>query len=157
MPPTVLMVDDEPMMLRSLEREFRRSPCEVLTASGPLEALKILGSRLVHVLVTDHRMPEMTGGDLVRKARELQPGIKSVVLSATPEEARRHVEETTPVLGKPWSRRHLFKLVFGATPEELSQALQPPAPVPVPVPVRESAAPRRWTGIGDPRRDSRSL
>ncbi len=140
MAPTVLMVDDEPMMLRSLEREFRRSPCQVVTAAGPVEALKVLGSRLVHVLITDHRMPVMTGSDLVLRARELQPDIKSVVLSATPDEARKHVGKATPVLSKPWSRNELFKLVFGATPQELSQALKPPAPVPVPV---RGCAPRR--------------
>jgi CheY-like chemotaxis protein len=136
MAPTVLMVDDEPMMLRSLEREFRRSPCHVVTAAGPLEALKILGSQLVNVLITDHRMPDMTGSDLVNRAKELQPSIKSVVLSATPDEARRQVESSTPVLSKPWSRSELFRLVFGAGPEELSRALQP---VPVPIPVREPA------------------
>jgi CheY-like chemotaxis protein len=135
--PTVLMVDDEPMMLRSLEREFRRSPCQVLTAAGPIEALRILGSRLVHVLITDHRMPQMTGSDLIRKASELQPGIRSVVLSATPDEARKHIGETTPVLPKPWSRSELFRLVFGATPQELSRALQPPSPAPVPVRVND--------------------
>ncbi len=133
MAPTVLMVDDEPMMLRSLEREFRPSPCHVVTATGPLEALKNLGSRLVNVLITDHRMPDMTGSDLVNRAMELQPSIKSVVLSATPEEARRHVGNSTPVLPKPWSHSELFRLVFGAGPEELMRALQP---VPVPIPVR---------------------
>jgi CheY-like chemotaxis protein len=137
MDPTVLMVDDEPMMLRSLEREFRRSPCRVLTATSPIEALRILGTQLVNVLITDHRMPHMAGSDLVNRAQQLQPGIKSVVLSATPDEARREVAQSTPVLSKPWSRAELFKLVFGASPEEVARSLRPePAPVPVPVRLR---------------------
>jgi CheY-like chemotaxis protein len=72
-PATVLIVDDEPRVLDALEAvlaaEFR-----VLRADGGEEALRALQAHDVAVIVTDHRMPGMTGIELLRRSQELAPG-----------------------------------------------------------------------------------
>jgi CheY-like chemotaxis protein len=115
---TILIVDDEPLIRRSLLREFRGTACRVLTAASAHEALQVLERETVNVLVTDYRMPDFTGAELVRRARRLVPGLATIVLSATPDEARRDLADaTTPVLAKPWNRRELQGLVFGEVAE----------------------------------------
>lgn len=68
----LLIVDDEPDVLESLRHLFRRA-YRVLTAESGPEALEILGREEVHVILSDQRMPGMTGDVLLTKARHLRP------------------------------------------------------------------------------------
>ena len=63
---TVLCVDDEPYVLRSLERVLRRFGCRVLLAPNGTEALDILEREQVEVLICDEAMPGMCGVDVLR-------------------------------------------------------------------------------------------
>jgi two-component system response regulator HupR/HoxA len=78
---TVLVVDDEPRVLDALEAilagEFR-----VLRAGSGDEALKLLPGSDVAVIVTDYRMPGMSGVELLRRSQELVPDAVRVVLTA---------------------------------------------------------------------------
>ncbi len=74
----ILLVDDEPEILFSL-RGLLRHDFEVHTAQGGSEALAILRQHPVHVIMTDQRMPQMTGVELLRQARgELPEAIRIV-------------------------------------------------------------------------------
>src|SRR5262245_24321490 len=64
----VLIVDDEPDILFSL-RGLLRTEFELLTAASGAEALNILHRNPVHVIMTDQRMPQMTGTELLRRAQ----------------------------------------------------------------------------------------
>jgi DNA-binding NtrC family response regulator len=64
----ILVVDDETEILHSLDRLLRRE-FEVVTAASAGEALQILGKREIHVILTDQRMPEMTGVELLAKVQ----------------------------------------------------------------------------------------
>ncbi|MEJ5260467.1 MAG: response regulator [Anaerohalosphaeraceae bacterium] len=79
--PTVLFVDDEVRLLQSLRRGLMDEPYLCLFANSGAEALEILKKNKVHVIVTDMRMPEMNGLELLRKVRELYPDIVRMVLS----------------------------------------------------------------------------
>ncbi|HOQ05684.1 MAG TPA: response regulator [Anaerohalosphaeraceae bacterium] len=79
--PTVLFVDDEVRLLQSLRRGLMDEPYRCLFANSGAEALEILKKNKVHVIVTDMRMPEMNGLELLRKVRELYPDIVRMVLS----------------------------------------------------------------------------
>src|SRR5207253_597332 len=68
----VLLVDDEPEILFSLRGLLRRE-FEIHTAASGAEALDVLRQHTVHVLMTDQRMPSMTGVELLRQAREICP------------------------------------------------------------------------------------
>jgi len=78
---TVLFVDDEEPILRSLKRGLMDEPYSCLFASSGKEALKVIEQNEVHVLVTDMRMPEMGGLELLKIVKEKHPQIVRVVLS----------------------------------------------------------------------------
>jgi DNA-binding NtrC family response regulator len=79
--PVVLCVDDDPDMLTSVARLLRRDAYEVVTSSTPAEALTILSSRAVDVLVSDFEMPEMNGVELAVRARCAQPETVRILLT----------------------------------------------------------------------------
>jgi len=69
---TLLVVDDEPDVLESLRHLFHRT-YRVLTAGGGDQALAILEQNEVHLILSDQRMPGMSGDVLLSHARRLQP------------------------------------------------------------------------------------
>lgn len=79
-PVRILFVDDEERILRSLAMQFRRH-YEVLTESDPQRALQRLREEPVHVLVSDQRMPQMTGAQLLAEAREIAPNTLRILLT----------------------------------------------------------------------------
>ena len=78
---TVLFVDDDEIVLQSLERGLLDEPYNKLFVKSCKEALEILQREEVHVIVTDMRMPEMTGLELLRTVRKEYPHIIGMVLS----------------------------------------------------------------------------
>lgn len=79
--PTVLFVDDEVRLLQSLKRGMMDEPYRSLFANSGAEALELMKKEKVHVIVTDMRMPEMNGLELLRHVRELYPDVVRMVLS----------------------------------------------------------------------------
>ena len=73
---TVLFVDDEQMILNSLERGLLDEPYNKLFATSAKQALEIMEQNEVHVLVTDMRMPETSGLELLRITKQKFPKIK---------------------------------------------------------------------------------
>ena len=80
MPYKILIVDDEPANLRTLARLFRED-YEVLTAASGDEALALLGQHDVALLITDQRMPGMTGIELLKKTVPLRPRMVRIILT----------------------------------------------------------------------------
>ncbi len=78
---TVLFVDDEEKILRSLKRALFDEPYETLFANSAKEAIEILKHNDVNVIVTDMRMPEMSGDELLRIVKEQYPHVVRMVLS----------------------------------------------------------------------------
>jgi len=78
---TILFVDDEVRVLRSIERGLIDEPYHLLFAETGEQALEILKQHEVHVLVTEMRMPEMTGLELLQVVKECYPHIVRIVLS----------------------------------------------------------------------------
>ena len=70
---TVLLVDDEEKILKTLGRALREDEHEVTTTASPQEALRLLSSRQFDVLVLDHLMPGLTGLDVVRELQSAVP------------------------------------------------------------------------------------
>ena len=79
-PVRILFVDDEERILRSLALQFRRH-YDVLTESDPLRALQRLREEHIHVLVSDQRMPQMSGAQLLAEAREIAPNTLRILLT----------------------------------------------------------------------------
>lgn len=78
---TVLMVDDEPLILSSMRRLFRNERFELLTANSGQEALEIVAARPVQVVVTDNIMPNMTGVELIKRIRDIAPNTIRMIIS----------------------------------------------------------------------------
>ncbi|MET0645802.1 MAG: HD domain-containing phosphohydrolase [Pyrinomonadaceae bacterium] len=76
----IMVVDDEPANLRLLERLFRRD-YQVLTAASGAEALKLLEQHDVALLITDQRMPGMTGIELLKHTAPLRPHMVRIILT----------------------------------------------------------------------------
>jgi DNA-binding NtrC family response regulator len=78
----ILVVDDEPQMLIAVEETLRRNGYRVTTAGNGAEALSRLKERYFHLILTDMRMPEVSGLELLKKARNLSPQTPVVLLTA---------------------------------------------------------------------------
>ncbi|MBI2275817.1 MAG: response regulator [Dechloromonas sp.] len=82
---TVLLVDDEENMISSLKRLLRREGYCILAAGGGAEGLEILAKHRVDVIVSDQRMPQMTGVEFLRRVKTLYPDTVRIVLSGYTE------------------------------------------------------------------------
>jgi PAS domain S-box-containing protein len=80
---TILLVEDEPMVLTLCKTLLEDRGFTVLTAGTPGEAIRLAGMHAgpVHLLVTDVVMPEMNGRDLAERLRSLHPKIRSLFMS----------------------------------------------------------------------------
>ena len=78
---TLLLVDDEENITSSLNRMLRRDGYRILRASSGREGLEVLAQNPVGVIVSDQRMPEMTGTEFLSKVRERYPDTIRIVLS----------------------------------------------------------------------------
>jgi len=78
---TLLLVDDEINILNALSRTLRRDGYRIVTATCAEEALEILGRDAIDVIVSDQRMPGITGTELLSKVKEMHPEIVRIVLS----------------------------------------------------------------------------
>jgi len=82
---TLLLVDDEPNILQSLKRLLRRGGYRILTAESGQEGLKLLEQHKVQVIVSDARMPGMSGIEFLDRARERWPDCIRIMLSGYTE------------------------------------------------------------------------
>jgi DNA-binding NtrC family response regulator len=78
---TVLIVDDEPQMLRLVEKMLGSSGVKVLMAPRPSDALKICQMAPIHVLISDFSMPEMDGIRLAEQVLKLHPTASILLIS----------------------------------------------------------------------------
>lgn len=78
--PRVLFVDDEERILRAMQALFR-AQYEVVTTTSGAQALEMLRTEHFHVLVSDQRMPEMQGIEVLRQAREISPNTVRLLLT----------------------------------------------------------------------------
>lgn len=78
----ILVVDDEPLMLSFLAEALKRQSYEVDLAENGKRALTLLRSRSYDLLISDMKMPEISGLELLRKAKELSPSLAVIMMTA---------------------------------------------------------------------------
>lgn len=111
--PVVLLVDDEPNILNSLRRALRREQYEIWTATSGPEALAALNaaSTDVSVVVSDFRMPEMNGVELLGQIKKISPDSVRIILSAYADtdliQAAINEGQIFRFLAKPWNDQEL--------------------------------------------------
>jgi diguanylate cyclase (GGDEF)-like protein/PAS domain S-box-containing protein len=115
---TLLLLDDEENILRALARVLRRDGYEILMASRAKEAFEILAKYDVQVIISDQRMPEMSGTEFLSQVKGLYPETVRIVLSgytdlSTITEAINQ-GEIYKFLLKPWDDENLRSIVAEA-------------------------------------------
>ncbi|WP_051378831.1 EAL domain-containing protein [Derxia gummosa] len=108
---TLLLLDDEPNILSALRRLLRRDGYTILATTDPAEAFHLLATRPVDVVISDQRMPEMSGTEFLKRVKDLHPGTMRLVLSGYTD-----VQSITDAINegaiykfltKPWNDEHL--------------------------------------------------
>ncbi|BDU17817.1 EAL domain-containing protein [Lysobacter auxotrophicus] len=115
---TLLLLDDEENVLRSLVRLFRRDGYHILTASSVREAFDLLASNTAQVILSDQRMADMSGTEFLTRVRDLYPDTIRMVLSgytdlATITEAINR-GAIYRFLTKPWNDEELREHILDA-------------------------------------------
>jgi DNA-binding NtrC family response regulator len=78
---TLLLVDDEDRILSARRRCLRREGYEILTADSVDRALELVGDRRIDLVLSDHKMPGMSGLDLLQAVRRLQPDAARLLIT----------------------------------------------------------------------------
>jgi len=113
----VLVVDDEPAIVESLTKIFKREGLTVLSATDGTAGLDVLRKHRVGVLLTDLMMPNTGGMDLLRAAKTIAPETEVVLMTAygTVETAVDAMKEGAyDFVTKPLKRAHVVRIVRNA-------------------------------------------
>ncbi|MDO9226570.1 MAG: EAL domain-containing protein [Pseudomonadota bacterium] len=78
---TLLLVDDEPGILASLRRMLRKEGYRILTADSAAEGLALLALEDVQVVISDQRMPGMSGSEFLTRVKDMHPDCVRIILS----------------------------------------------------------------------------
>lgn len=131
--PSILFVDDEERIVNSLQHLFGES-YEVETATGGTAALERLRARRFHVLVSDQRMPDMPGVELLRQAKDLAPRTVRLLLTGYSDLAAIvgsvNDSEVFRFVSKPWQEEDLRATLAEAV--DVAIALEAAAAAPAP-------------------------
>ena len=122
-----MCVDDDPQTLSALHRSLHRYPCTLLVARSGQQALDILSTHKVEVILVDICMPQMSGNQLIEQVHRLYPDTIPIVLSRQADEKMLNqiLAETSfhQYIPKPWDDEQLIELVSGAFEKYESQVI----------------------------------
>lgn len=110
--PKVLLVDDEFTIVEVVSDELADRGFEVVTARTGAEALDHMASaRVFDFIVSDINMPGVSGLDVARRARELQPGARMILSSGRAREQLPDLPDEADFLAKPYRLAQLLELL----------------------------------------------
>jgi response regulator RpfG family c-di-GMP phosphodiesterase len=111
---SILYIDDEPINIQLFEINFKKY-YDVYSATSGKEALDIIQNTTINFLVSDYRMPEMDGLELIKEVKKIKPEVKCYLLSAYPEsEIRNYIGDNNFLDGfiaKPWRKEEILKII----------------------------------------------
>lgn len=115
----ILVVDDEETQRNILGKILVKAGYEVEKAASAHEALEIFSSKPVDLVITDIRMPQMTGRELLRRAKEIDPDVPIILITAYAE-----LEDAIEMITREGAFYYLVKpLDVGKMLEEIKRAL----------------------------------
>lgn len=111
----ILIVDDEMQILRAFKRLFLESTYRIYLANSGPEALKILDEEEIDLLITDIRMPDMDGYELMKIVRERYPKVLRMAISGYTDSDRMYkaLEDGLAKLYflKPWENTTILEII----------------------------------------------
>jgi len=78
----VLIIDDEEIQLQSLKTFLSKRKFNVFTSRSGEDGIRLINENLIDIVLTDFKMPGMNGFEVLRKTKEINPGIDVVVMTA---------------------------------------------------------------------------
>jgi len=115
---SILIVDDEPQVLRLVQKMLGSRPVNVFLAPRPSEALRICESQTVDLLISDVAMPEMDGTRLAESVLKLHPGAGVLLISGQQREVPPALRSPrVKFLRKPFFPSQLIQLLRELLPE----------------------------------------
>jgi response regulator RpfG family c-di-GMP phosphodiesterase len=114
----ILIVDDEPIVLAALKETLEREHYHVVTSTSPTKALELVARQEFSVIISDQRMPEMTGLDFLTECKKHQPHASRILITAvlslpTIIDAI-NKGEIFRFIAKPWLREELTATIRNA-------------------------------------------
>nr|WP_269783507.1 sigma-54 dependent transcriptional regulator [Marinibactrum halimedae] len=107
-----MFVDDEPQILRALERGMATLPCQIMLAESGEQALEIMSQQPADIIISDMRMPGMSGDELLSRIAEDYPETVRMVLTGYAEMSSvlKAVNEghIWGYMSKPWNEEQLI-------------------------------------------------
>lgn len=117
----VLFVDDDDLLLRTLRRGLSLASFQCHFAASALEALALFEEQRIDVLVSDQRMPHMTGVELLARVRERWPDTVRVMLTGNSDQATAvsavNEGKIFAFVKKPWEAQDLRAIIDSAVGE----------------------------------------
>lgn len=111
----ILFVDDERSILETLKRLMRNSPYQSYFANSGAEALDLMEKHLIDVVISDMKMPEMNGEELLREISQRYPETVRIVLSAFSEDdlvmGAINEGHIWGFIHKPWNNNELLQAI----------------------------------------------
>ncbi len=124
----ILIVDDEESVLNSLKRLFRNHSFEVHTENLPLRAVETARQVKFDLVISDMRMPEMDGAELLSKIREISPSTERILLTghSDMDSTIRAINDggIFGFVAKPWDNEQFTDLVTSALQERHNNRLK---------------------------------
>ena len=113
--PVILCVDDDVYILKALSRLFRNASIDVVMAQGAAAALAVLANTQVNLVMSDYRMPGMSGTEFLAEVNRQYPDLTCLLLTANPAECVDEVEklgvQVAGVVIKPWDGSVLLDIL----------------------------------------------
>ncbi len=113
--PVILIVDDDPTVLKLLGQQLEGIPAKIIPTTSPAEAIHLLKSLEVAILMCDLNMPDISGNAVLITAREANPNIVSIVITAGAgmEQTIRAINEggIWKYVEKPWQMEKMVQHV----------------------------------------------
>jgi response regulator RpfG family c-di-GMP phosphodiesterase len=126
MKPKILWVDDEPFILSAVKRLLEMNNFEIVTCLNPHDVEGLLRSNVFHILVSDQRMPQMTGVDLLTSIKEKFPLLTRLMVTGFSDKDL--LEEAVNRAGvyrfisKPWDEQELLSDLKASYEHHLQKA-----------------------------------
>lgn len=111
----VMIIDDEPIVCKRLRSALEKANLEIETFTNPEEAVNRFAEKQIHVLITDLKMKEMDGIDVLKSVKKISPQTKVIIITgfATVEKAKEALKlGAYDFIAKPFKLSQLRNLVL---------------------------------------------